>query len=120
MNEGWNVVVRYDEVFDGVNVWFIFKNGEEETVVQPINLTLVTRRTPGMETPEPTLRFDGVSARQVLTGLAEGLVQAGYAPDSLKAKDKEVEAIREHLADMRKIVFEALAPPEFPPQLPKR
>ncbi len=34
--------------------------------------------------------------------------------------DETLAAVKEHLADMRKIVFEALAPPELPPQLPKR
>jgi len=105
MKEGWNVIVRYDERFAGVNVWLIHKRGSEETVVLPIDLTLTMSLEPSIEIPEPTLRFHGNDARQFLQDLAEGLVDAGFKPDELKVANERVKAIEYHLEDMRRLVF---------------
>ena len=121
MRNGWNVILRYDEDFRRVNLWLIKKNADgSEVVVQPLNLTLTHTITPGVETPPPTIRFEGAEAHQFLQGLVEGLVASGYRPDMLKAQDREVEALKYHLEDMRKLVMEALIPPEFTPVIPRR
>lgn len=121
MRDGWNVILRYDEAFRRVNLWLIKKNADgSEVVVQPVDLTMTHNLEPGIETPAPTMRFDGAEAHQFLQGLVEGLVAAGYRPDELKAQDKELEAVRYHLEDMRKLVQEALIPPEIQPVIPRR
>lgn len=106
MNEGWNVEIRYDETFAGLNIWFIHKNGERITTVSPINLEMRLDINPHEITPEPTLRMTSISAKQFLQGLSEALSRTGFIPDSIKASDKEVDAIKYHLEDMRKIVFD--------------
>ena len=105
MKEGWNVIVRYDEPFAGVNVWLIHRRGSKEVVVQPLDLTMTVDLEPSVEPPEPTLRFHGSDARQFLQGLAEGLVDAGFKPDELKVANERIKATEYHLEDMRKLVF---------------
>ena len=107
MKEGWNVFLRYDESFAGVNIWFVNKQGEREVVVNPLDLT-ITSYMPSGETPLPTIRIDRNMSHQFLEGLANGLVDAGFRPDELKAANKEMEAIKFHLEDMRKLVFKLL------------
>ena len=105
MNEGWNVVLRNDELFNSVNLWLIHKSRDgSEIIVNPIDLALTTNLTPGLEAPEPTIRFHGPDSRQFLQGLADGLAAAGFIPDELKASDKELTATHKHLEDMRSLV----------------
>jgi len=111
MKEGWNVIVRYDKSFAGVNVWLVHKQGSKETVVLPVDLTMTTSLEPAVMPPEPTLRFNGNDAGQFLQGLADGLVEAGFKPDELKVADEKVEAIKYHLEDMRMLVFKNKFPP---------
>ena len=110
MKEGWNVIVRYDAAFAGVNVWLIYRQGSKEVVVQPVDLTMTVDLAPNEVIPEPTLRFQGNDAHQFLQGLTEGLVGAGFKPDELKASDKQVAAIKDHLEDMRLLVFKERLP----------
>ena len=115
-----NVIIRYDDVFNLVNVWLVKQNPDgSQTCVLPMNLEATTYTAPGT-VPPPTIRIEGTFATQFLQDLADGLAAAGFRPAELKASDREVTAIKVHLEDMRRLVFEALAPPEFPPQLPKR
>ncbi len=115
MREGWNVVIRYDEAIAGTNIWFIHKQGNQETVVCPLNLAMTVSLVPGMQSPEPTIRIDKMESHQFLQGLAEGLVDAGFVPDRLKVSSEVLEATKDHLEDMRTLVFQALLPPEVPP-----
>lgn len=55
------------------------------------------------ETMEPTLRFDGWSAREILPALHSAITDTGYVE-----KDRSIDAIKYHLEDMRKIVFKDL------------
>jgi hypothetical protein len=117
MREGLNVILRYDEAWNGVNIWIVKKEGQTLQVVQPLNMMITSYVNPGNValTPEPTIKIDMQAGRQFLQDLADGLTNAGFRPDELKAKDSEVEAIKAHLADMRQLVFEALMPPQLPP-----
>uniref|UniRef100_A0A6M3IR13 Uncharacterized protein n=1 Tax=viral metagenome TaxID=1070528 RepID=A0A6M3IR13_9ZZZZ len=105
-NVGWNVVLRLDEERDGLRMWIIKQDldGTRE-VVAPIDLEVRKEYKFGEMFPEPTLFFDSFSAHQFLQGLVNGLVENGYKPDEIKAHDKEVEAMKYHLEDMRKLVF---------------
>ncbi len=115
MKEGWNVILRYDADFEGVKIWFINKQGEQHSIICPINLTITTSYTDFAQVPEPTIRIGATEAHQFLQGLADGLVDAGFRPDELKCKDSEIQVLRNHLEDMRTLVFDALLPPEVPP-----
>ena len=114
--EGWNVILRYDEDFLGVRVWLLKHNADgSEIVVNPIDLSLTTNLEPGVMLPPPTFTFQGSEATQFLQGITEGLVAAGFRPDELKVSDQVLEATKYHLEDMRRLVMEALLPPEVPP-----
>jgi len=121
MNDGWNIIIRQDEVSPFLHMWFIKQNQDGSRVtVNPLDMTMTTDLTVGERLPEPTLKFDGYTEiHQFLSGLAGAIIQAGYRPDELKAKEGEMEATKAHLEDMRRIVFEALTPPELPPSLPR-
>jgi len=101
MNEGWNVIVRYDESFAGVNVWLMKKEANRELIVKPVDLSIVAEYVQGYQAPEPTLRFYGNDARQFLQGLADGLVEAGFRPEALKVQGDVLTAVRAHLEDAR-------------------
>lgn len=119
METGWRVVVRYDHDFHGVAIWFMKTNEDgSRHLVQPINMTITTEYHEYEMFPEPTIRIDARYAHEFLQSLASGLIEAGYIPDQLKAKNGEIEALKEHLNDMRAIVYNALLPPELiPPTL---
>ncbi len=109
MNEGWNVILKHDPTWRGVNLWLVHKRADgTETVVNPVDLTLTQSIQPNIEPPEPTMKFNGSDAHQFLQGLVEGLVEAGFKPDELKASDKELTATKTHLSDMRAIVSSKL------------
>ena len=55
---------------------------------------------------QPTMVFDRYNGGHFLQSLAEGIIALGIQPDALQHKKDEVAAIREHLADMRRLVFE--------------
>ena len=103
MKEGWNVILRYDQVFDKMDLWIIHKARDgTRTTVKPIDLILQVDKWPGGQfIPEPTFRFTGPDARQFLQGLTEGLVAAGFRPDELKASDRELAAVKDHLQDTK-------------------
>ena len=106
MKEGWNVILRYDDAFAGVNLWLVKQCRDgSKVVVNPIDITQTSTLEPTMIPPEPTIRFHGHEAQQFLQGLSDGLVEAGFTPDAIKASDKQVEAIKAHLEDMRGLVF---------------
>ncbi len=105
MKEGWNVIIKYSPEWKGVSVWLVHRQGNEETVVHPMNLEQTTTLEPGVEPPEPTLRFVGHSAEQFLQGLTDGLVEAGFKPDAIKVSDERLKATDYHLEDMRALVF---------------
>jgi len=44
----------------------------------------------------------------LLYALAQGLAEAGYLPDVVMDKNRELEATKYHLEDMRKLVFNPL------------
>lgn len=117
MREGWQVILQYNPAWHTMDMWLLKENRDgSEIVVQPLNLTMTTTLTPGLELPPPTLRFaQRGEAENFLNELAKALVKAGFRPDELKAKDNELEATKNHLEDMRSLVFNALLPPEIPP-----
>jgi len=99
------VKINYDEDWDVVNVWFYERkdNGYTE-VVKPMNL-IVQSMEIADKLPEPTLRLERGRATEFLQSLAEALVASGFKPDEIKVQNKQIEAMKYHLEDMRKIVF---------------
>jgi hypothetical protein len=105
MKEGWNVIIKYDHEWRGVNVWLVNKQGNREMIVNPVNLQITTDILPQLATPDPTFRFHGHDAEQFLQGLSDALAGSGYRPDAMKVADERLVAIDAHLQDMRALVF---------------
>jgi len=116
MREGWNIIIRYDEDLYGFKLWFIKRNHDGSIeYIEPVN-PMVTHRTEiGATFPEPTIRVTGMDARGVMQDLVNALVASDFRPDEIKTLDKVLQATRDHLEDMRTLVFQALLPPEIPP-----
>lgn len=79
-------------------------NGDSE-IAKPIELTFEPLRE-GQKTT-PTLVFQGVrETEEFLREMVSAIKDAGY--DRVDATGKELAAVRFHLEDMRKLVFERL------------
>jgi len=101
------VKIEYDHAIAGMSLWIYDEDADGRiTIVEPINLTLRKEYEPGVIAPEPTIRFGRSDGNDFLNGLCNALVEAGFKPDEIKSHNKETEAIKYHLEDMRKLVFD--------------
>jgi hypothetical protein len=83
-------------------VWLVAENERgERLMAKP--MPLIFEPFDESKIIEPSLEFTGAIARQFFPALYDALVEAGYAK---KQKDESVDAIKYHLEDMRKLVFE--------------
>jgi len=100
------VKVQDDPEIAGTSVWIydVAPDGSI-TVVCPVDLTIRKEYKPSNLSLEPTLRFSRAEGHDFLQGLAQALVANGYRPDELKSTDKQIEATKYHLEDMRRLVF---------------
>lgn len=57
------------------------------------------------ETPEPTFRLSGGTSTEILKALADALDQQGIKTDADSKIEGKLEAVNQHLEDMRKLVF---------------
>ncbi len=83
------------------NVWITAedKNGNLHTV-KPMEMIFESHE-PSKQTG-PSLRFSGHFSREFFPAFQEAIIEAGYS-----VKKPDVEALKNHLEDMRKLVFEA-------------
>ena len=99
------VKIEYDYAIAGTSVYIYQENGDGSiTLCEPLELTF-TRDYDLSKLPEPTFRFNRKDGHDFLQGLAQALAENGFKPDELKAYDKQVEATKYHLEDMRSLVF---------------
>ena len=97
------VKISYDPDFLGMKVWLYEDNGSSLIVAEPVNL--VMREVELTREIEPTFTFNKQKGHEFLQSLVNALVEVGFKPDEIKAHNKEIEAIKNHLEDMRKLVF---------------
>jgi len=97
------VAVRFDPRFAGLCMWLYEDKPDGRYVVEPMSL-VIKRFDHGVDV-EPTFRFEEHNGEEFLQSLVNALVSIGYKPDEVKASDKQVEAIKYHLEDMRRLVF---------------
>jgi hypothetical protein len=98
------VVINYEPAFAGMSAWLYEDRADgSRWVVNPTELEF-TLLDHAVETP-PTFRFDERGGMEFLQSFADALIKAGFKPDEIKAHDKEVTAIKNHLEDMRSLVF---------------
>lgn len=91
---------------DGFNIWIIEYDGKGASyVAEPIDLSF--KKSGGAEfmLPEPTLRISGPKGPEIMRALAEGLLQVNIIPENKLNSNKQIEAMKYHLEDMRKLVF---------------
>ena len=98
------VYLQYEPDLAGMGLWILVERDGQKQVAMPLDLKFTVLKVG--DRPKPTLEFDGGEGKEFLQSLAESLVLAGFKPDELKAKNNEVTAIKYHLEDMRKLVFE--------------
>ena len=111
MNTGWKVCLRYDPQFRGVNLWMLGDNKDGTMdIVNPMAMVVTTVNW-NERLPEPTLQFRGDNALSFLQSLAEGLAESGFHPKEIEASNKQIEALKNHLEDMRRLVFKEWFPP---------
>ena len=98
------VVINYEPAFAGMSVWlYEDRTDGSRWVVNPTQLEF-TLLDHAIETP-PTFRFDERGGMEFLQSLVDALVKAGFKPDEIKASNQQVAAIKDHLEDMRSLVF---------------
>lgn len=102
------VSIQFAPPFAGMAVWLHERRPDGEYVVMPVALTLKKLGSFG-EWPEPTFRFSEPDGMEFLNSLCDALVKAGFKPDEIKASDKQIETIKYHLEDMRRLVFNKLS-----------
>lgn len=84
-----------------VRLWFFQKGETVDRQLKPIAFEVATVDD-GSMCPGPTLEID----RRTAQNLMDALWSAGLRPISGEGMDAQVTAIKAHLADMRKLVFE--------------
>jgi|SRR5579859_1101849 len=77
----------------------------ERRVVPPLGPLELVERKPG-DLMQPTLELDGRAAQSLM----DALWNEGLRPTEAKYPSEHVNALRDHLADMRKLVFERNTP----------
>ena len=86
----------------GISVTFVTERGNRRFYAKPINLEF-TEVEEGAAF-EPTLKIPGEECRSFLASMAEALREKGIKPEESKLEGK-VEALQNHLKDMRRLVF---------------
>ncbi len=97
------VSIYRDPCFGAVQILFWEERNGKRYVVEPLKMTL--KECPDGFIYEPTLRINASSAGQFLTAFAEALDHEGVKTDSDAKIAGTLEATREHLKDLQKIVF---------------
>src|SRR3990167_4854581 len=98
------VHIEHDPRFRGTAIYVYGKDKDGDFVIE--RTELVARHYQlGEFLNSPTFVFSGGEGETFLQSLAEGLVRIGFKPNELKAKEGETAAIKYHLEDMRRLVF---------------
>ena len=105
------VHIEHDPRFRGTAIYLYGKDNEGEFVIEPMNL-IQRHYKLGEALNQPTLVMDGLRGEEFLQSLCSELVRLGFKPDELKASNQQIDAIKYHLEDMRRIVFEPINPTE--------
>lgn len=111
-----DVVIRnlYDAF--GMGVWIIDRddNNHVVRVLRPVEFKW-QEYAQGHLLPEPTIAGRTAEVEMIFEKFIEQVKEAGYGRDKLSIESGELKATREHLADMKKLVF--TPPPHFTPIL---
>ncbi len=94
---------RIDKPFDrtGFVMWLMNDRGRDTYIAKPIRLEFELRPE-GFKLPEPTLELPPEDAIGLIQALADALAENDWINRQTKSEGK-VEAIKEHLKDMREM-----------------
>jgi len=81
----------------------IVKQGERRSVLQPVQMNMLVTEAGYASDPSFVLPIESAQS------LIDLLYRLGLRPTEAKSAEPQIEAIRYHLEDMRKIVFEKMA-----------
>ncbi len=97
------VSIDYDPTIRGTRIWVVNEKADGLSVASPINMEWV--EADASKDIPPTFVFGSREGHEFLQELSNALVRAGFKPDELAASNKQVDAIKYHLEDMRSLVF---------------
>lgn len=82
-------------------LWFVVEepNGRR-SVVKPMKIE-IDQINEG-QALQPTIVFSGFQAREFFPAMHQAMIDSGYLKPT---KDESIEAVRNHLEDMRRLVF---------------
>ena len=95
------VHIETDLRYAGKTLTIIANRPDGYHQVAPFNLDFVPLARGEMA--QPCFQFG--DDEELLYALAQGLAKAGYLPDVVMDKNRELEATKYHLQDMRNLVF---------------
>lgn len=98
------VHIEHDARFRGTAIYLYGKNKDGDFVIEPIELVMKPYHI-GDSLDRPTFVFSGKDGELFLQALAQALTRIGFKPDELKASNEQINALKYHLEDMRKLVF---------------
>jgi hypothetical protein len=98
------VTLEHNPAIRGTDIYLYGRNiNGSHFRIKPVQLEIEQFKE--WERPEPTFIFSDQFGTQFLQNFVNALVEIGFKPDEIKAHDKQVIALKEHLEDMRKLVF---------------
>lgn len=107
MKDKFEVYCQYENFSQQLAV-YIFVNNPDGTRAICTDLKLGTFKThhPGLLIEEPTFRIVGGMAKPFLQGMANELHALGIKAEKAPVLENEIDSVKYHLEDMRKLVFE--------------
>ncbi len=100
------VKLNWSEEFYGMSLWIIEDMPNQRLVAKPVELVFEPLEIGLL--PDPTLKFSSSKGTEFLSSLADALAASGIIANSLKTNEQQIEAIKYHLEDMRRLIFKPM------------
>lgn len=100
------VRVVNDDLLRESKIYFYKEDGDRVFIAEPFQL--VFKEVDVSQVKEPSLRVHHDIANTLLQELSNGLNKAGYVSNCVSGYKQQVESIKYHLEDMRKIALRDL------------
>ena len=101
----YEIFIDYNPAWRGYDI-YVGKDNKDGTrsIVKP--LVIEEEVMDASKSYEPTFRITHYDrGEQILTELGKALIKAGFMPDYKKEQAGELGAVKNHLQDMRRLVF---------------
>jgi len=96
--------INYDPISNSVKMLFFTRQGNDIIVVRPVKFEF--ERIGPQQLREPTFVFGHEFGDNILEDLASAIASEGIKTETDAKIQGTLDATREHLADMQKLVFE--------------